>query len=61
MCIVSLHSVAGLRAFTTAKLPDLPYDYSALEPVVNAEIMKLHHSKHHQAYVTNYNAAMEKV
>ena len=29
-------------------LPDLPYDYSALEPVISAEIMQLHHSKHHQ-------------
>ena len=29
-------------------LPDLPYDYSALEPVISGEIMELHHSKHHQ-------------
>jgi Fe-Mn family superoxide dismutase len=41
-------------------LPDLPYDYSALEPVINAEIMQLHHQKHHNAYVTNLNAALEK-
>ncbi len=39
---------------------DLPYDYNALEPVVSAEIMKLHHSKHHQAYVTNLNVAEEQ-
>jgi hypothetical protein len=45
--------------FTPAKLPDLPYDYNALEPVISAEIMKIHHSKHHQAYVTNYNKAVE--
>lgn len=41
-------------------LPDLPYDYSALEPVISAEIMQLHHQKHHQAYVNNLNAALEK-
>ncbi|ORZ39258.1 Manganese/iron superoxide dismutase [Catenaria anguillulae PL171] len=49
---------AAVRAKHT--LPDLPYDYNALEPVVSAEIMKLHHSKHHQAYVTNLNVAEEK-
>lgn len=41
-------------------LPELPYDYSALEPVISAEIMQLHHAKHHNAYVTNLNAALEK-
>ena len=42
------------------QLPDLPYDFSALEPVISAEIMELHYSKHHKAYVTNLNAALEK-
>jgi superoxide dismutase, Fe-Mn family len=46
--------------FTPYKLPDLPYDFSALEPVISAEIMQLHYSKHHNAYVTNLNSAMEK-
>ncbi len=41
------------------QLPELPYAYEALEPVISAEIMKLHHSKHHQAYVNNLNAALE--
>lgn len=41
-------------------LPDLPYDYKALEPVISEEIMRLHHQKHHQAYVNNLNAALEK-
>lgn len=41
-------------------LPDLPYDFSALEPVITAEIMNLHYSKHHAIYVTNLNAALEK-
>lgn len=42
-------------------LPDLPYDYGALEPTISAEIMKLHHSKHHAAYVNNLNIAEEKL
>ncbi len=42
------------------KLPDLAYDFNALEPVISAEIMELHYSKHHNAYVTNLNAALEK-
>jgi superoxide dismutase, Fe-Mn family len=41
------------------KLPELKYDYSALEPHISAKIMELHHSKHHQAYVTGANAALE--
>ncbi|CAG9788602.1 unnamed protein product [Diatraea saccharalis] len=42
-------------------LPELPYEYSALEPVVSREIMSLHHSKHHATYVNNLNAAEEKL
>lgn len=38
-------------------LPQLPYTYNALEPVISAQIMEIHHTKHHQAYVTNLNAA----
>jgi Fe-Mn family superoxide dismutase len=45
---------------TNYTLPDLPYDFNALEPVISAEIMELHYSKHHKAYVTNLNAALEK-
>lgn len=41
-------------------LPELPYDFNALEPVISAEIMQLHYQKHHNAYVTNLNAALEK-
>ena len=42
-------------------LPDLPYDYNALEPTISAEIMQLHHSKHHATYVNNLNATEEKI
>ncbi|XP_046753247.1 superoxide dismutase [Mn], mitochondrial [Diprion similis] len=42
-------------------LPELPYDYRALEPVICAEIMELHHSKHHATYVNNLNIAEDKL
>ncbi len=42
------------------ELPDLPYDYNALESVIDEETMHLHHEKHHNTYVTNLNAALEK-
>jgi len=38
----------------------LPYDYAALEPYIDEATMKLHHDKHHQAYVTNLNGAVDK-
>ncbi|MXX14335.1 MAG: superoxide dismutase [Gemmatimonadetes bacterium] len=41
------------------ELPDLPYAYDALEPHIDARTMEIHHSKHHNAYVTNLNAALE--
>ena len=44
-------------AFT---LPALPYDFAALEPHIDAKTMEIHHGKHHQTYVTNLNAAVEK-
>jgi len=40
------------------ELAPLPYDYAALEPFIDAETMKIHHDKHHQAYVNNLNAAL---
>ena len=44
-------------AFT---LPSLPYDFAALEPHIDAKTMEIHHGKHHQTYVNNLNAAIEK-
>ncbi|KAI8997156.1 Manganese/iron superoxide dismutase [Pilobolus umbonatus] len=46
---------------TKVTLPALPYAYNALEPYINGEIMEVHHSKHHQAYVNGFNAAEEKL
>ena len=53
------------RATTTAGesrhvLPELPYDFAALEPHIDAQTMEIHHGKHHQAYVTNLNNALSK-
>lgn len=42
-------------------LPDLPYDYAALEPYISGKIMELHHDKHHQTYVTGANTALEQL
>ncbi len=41
-------------------LPPLPYDFSALEPHIDALTMEIHHDRHHQAYINNLNAAIEK-
>jgi len=53
---------ATKRCFSAAPaaLPDLGYDYGALEPSISGTIMEIHHSKHHNTYVTNFNAAMEQ-
>ncbi|MCJ1278603.1 hypothetical protein MMC21_006420 [Puttea exsequens] len=50
-------------AFTRGKatLPDLPYDYGALEPAISGQIMELHHSKHHATYVNSYNNFTEQL
>ena len=45
---------------TTYTLPEMPYKYDALEPHLDARTMEIHHTKHHQAYTTKLNAALEK-
>lgn len=44
----------------TFELPKLPYAYDALEPYIDARTMEIHYTKHHQAYITNLNGAIEK-
>jgi len=56
---VAISSTTFVRGKAT--LPDLPYDYGALEPAISGKIMELHHSKHHQTYVTGYNTASEQL
>jgi len=58
---VSLSSSSSLFKRDKHTLPDLPYHYSALEPTISAEIMQIHHSKHHATYVANLNVAEEKL
>ena len=41
------------------ELPDLPYDFTALEPHIDARTMKIHHDLHHAAYIANLNKAIE--
>ena len=45
----------------TYSLPELSYDYGALEPHISGRIMELHHSKHHNTYVNGANTALEKL
>ena len=49
------------EAMSIYTLPDLSYDYAALEPHISGRIMELHHSKHHATYVAGANAALEKL
>lgn len=65
-CFRSLAKQSINRNFTInrrwkATLPALPYDYAALEPTISGEIMELHHTKHHQAYVNNLNEALVRL
>ena len=46
---------------TVYTLPDLPYDYAALEPHINGQILELHHDKHHAAYVKGANDTLEQI
>jgi superoxide dismutase, Fe-Mn family len=52
--------IADQQPTTEFKVPPLPYDYQALEPHIDATTMRLHHDKHHAAYVKNLNAAIAK-
>ena len=56
MSATSAQGAAPQMSFT---LPPLPYSFDALEPYIDAKTMEIHHDKHHAAYVTNLNAALE--
>src|SRR6058998_3633249 len=53
-------TTAPTQRLTKHSLPQLPYDLAALEPHIDAQTMQIHHGKHHQAYVNNLNAALDK-
>ncbi|PWY99018.1 putative SOD2-superoxide dismutase precursor, mitochondrial [Testicularia cyperi] len=62
----SLKATGSARALATGvrakhTLPDLSYDYGALEPAISAQIMELHHTKHHQTYVNGLNTAEDQL
>ncbi|XP_072019192.1 superoxide dismutase [Mn], mitochondrial-like [Amphiura filiformis] len=52
---------SAVRTQQAHTLPPLPYAYDALAPIINKDIMELHHMKHHQTYVNNLNATEEKL
>lgn len=54
-------TAANLSGVDSFQLPDLPYATNALEPVISAQIMEIHHGKHHAGYVRNLNDALEAV
>jgi len=54
-------ATTALQSRSKFTLPELTYGYGELEPVISGEIMELHHSKHHNTYVTNLNVAMDKL
>ena len=54
-------AMQSVQAASKHTLPALDYEYGALEPIISEEIMTLHHSKHHQTYVNNLNAAEEQL
>src|SRR6185295_19522293 len=60
-CGASRPSAGRHRAMSRYRLPDLPYDFSALEPAISGQIMELHHGKHHAAYVKNANEASARL
>jgi len=53
-------TTTSTQKLTKHALPSLPYDYAVLEPHIDALTMQVHHDKHHQAYVNNLNAALDK-
>src|SRR5438067_9077538 len=57
--LAPLASLAAADEKSGFTLPPLPYAYDALEPHIDAETMKIHHDKHHAAYVNNLNAALK--
>jgi superoxide dismutase len=56
---MSATSAQGAAPHMSFTLPPLPYSFDALEPHIDAKTMEIHHDKHHNAYVTNLNKALE--
>src|SRR5919112_6102665 len=56
--VINRPTIAQETAFMAYEVPPLPYDYNALEPHIDEQTMRLHHDKHHQAYVDKANDAL---
>jgi Fe-Mn family superoxide dismutase len=57
----SVNSLSVSLIRTKATLPELSFEYKDLEPIISRDIMQVHHQKHHNTYVTNYNNILDKV
>lgn len=55
-----IRKFATTDAIAKVALPELKFNYSALQPVLSSKLLEIHHKKHHQAYVNNLNAAIEQ-
>ncbi|POS82899.1 hypothetical protein EPUL_004090, partial [Erysiphe pulchra] len=61
--VLTNHAIRANKTLARGKatLPDLPYDYGALEPSISGQIMEIHHKNHHQTYVNNFNNFTEQL
>lgn len=57
--VITVVEISNLYKIFMHKVPDLPYDYDALEPHIDQKTMRIHHDKHHQGYVDKLNSALE--
>lgn len=57
----SVNRLCMSQVRTKATLPPLAFEYKDLEPIISRDIMEIHHQKHHNTYVVNYNNTMEKL
>src|SRR5690554_777194 len=58
---MDINSFAGAYENGQYMLPELPYEYDALEPLYDEETLRIHHDKHHAKYVKNFNEAVSKL
>lgn len=57
----SMNRLCAFQVRTKATLPSLAFEYKDLEPIISRDIMEIHHQKHHNTYIVNYNNTLEKL